>query len=186
MTAVKITVKVTGMPNAFTDREAMAEIGDAVKVLIVRRTLSGKDAAGAAFKAYSTRPISIPTGSGRPLAPKGGALSADGKSMFFEGGYAEYKRRSRGPGQRPSVPSPAASTGEVDLVLSGDLMRSIKVLPPTKSDEVVVRTDSSTAAYAGPVNALREFMGLAPDDMRLLSDEATEAVRRAIARLYGP
>ena len=180
-----ISINIVGLPTVFTDAVAMAQIGNAVKILIVRRTQRGTDANGRAFLGYATNPIWISTGTGRPLAPKGGTLSRTGKTMRFDGGYKEYKERSRGPGQRPSVSTPAASTSEVDLLLTGDLMRSIKVTETTAETVTVAAGVGMATEYADPVNDRREFMGIAPDDVPLLEAEATEAIRGAMRRLYG-
>jgi hypothetical protein len=190
MSAVlSLRVTVSGsMPTQITDREAMVQIAQDVVTIIRRRTNRGQSAKGEAFKPYSTRPISIGTtaspGTGRRLAPKGGKLSKSGRSMRFVGGYAEYKRLSRGSGALPATGFAAAAVGpssEVDLLLSGQLRRSIEVAQADE-DSAVVQTNTRTATYAGAVNALRPFMGLAPGDRAQVEAVLTQAVLGAIAR----
>jgi len=48
-----ITMTVPVLPDTFTDRALMRIVGQQAIVLIKRRTLSGIDAEGAAFAAYS-------------------------------------------------------------------------------------------------------------------------------------
>jgi hypothetical protein len=190
MSAVlSLRVTVSGsMPTQVTDREAMVQIAADVVTIIRRRTNRGQSAKGEAFKPYSTRPISIGTfsqpGTGRRLAPKGGVLSKSGKSMRFAGGYAEYKRLSRGAGALPATGYAAAAvgpSGEVDLLLSGELRRSIEVAQADE-DSAVVQTGTRTATYAGAVNALRPFMGLAPGDRAQVEAVLKSAVLGAIPR----
>jgi hypothetical protein len=190
MSAVlSLRVTVSGsMPTQVTDREAMVQIAADVVTIIRRRTNRGQSARGEAFKPYSTRPISIGTfsqpGTGRRLAPKGGKLSKSGKSMRFTGGYAEYKRLSRGAGALPATGYAAAAVGpssEVDLLLSGELRRSIEVAQADE-DSAMVQTGTRTATYAGAVNALRPFMGLAPGDRAQVEAVLKSAVLGAIAR----
>ena len=193
MSAVlSLRVTVSGsIPTQVTDRQAMVQIAQDVVTIIRRRTNRGQAADGKPFKPYSTKPISIGTfsqpGTGRRLAPKGGKLSKSGKSMRFVGGYAEYKRLSRGAGGLPSTGYAAAAVGpssEVDLLLSGQLRRSIEVAQADE-DSAVVQTGTQTAAYAGAVNAQRPFMGLAPGDRAQVEAALTSAVLGAIARRRG-
>jgi hypothetical protein len=169
----------------------MVQFAADIVTIIRRRTNRGQSAQGRAFMPYSTRPTNIPVlnepGTGRRLAPKGGTLSRSGRSMRFIGGYAEYKRLSRGSGALPATGYAAAAVGpssEVDLLLSGQLRRSIEVAQADE-DSAVVQTGTQTATYAGAVNALRPFMGLAPGDRAQVEAALTSAVLGAIARRRG-
>lgn len=75
------------------DASLYLEIGNTVKALMIERTLAGKDVSGNAFAGYSTQPYYAPVARrlpGYPM-PAGGRLTKSGKSMFFAGGYREYK-----------------------------------------------------------------------------------------------
>jgi hypothetical protein len=193
MSAVlSLRVTVSGsVPTQVTDRQAMVQIAQDVISIIRRRTNRGQSAEGKAFKPYSTRPTNIPVlnepGVGRRLTPKGGKLSKSGRSMRFAGGYAEYKRLSRGSGALPATGYAAAAVGpssDVDLLSSGELRRSIEVAQ-ADADSAVVQTNTRTATYAGAVNALRPFMGIAPGDRAQVEAVLTQAVLGAIARRRG-
>lgn len=184
--ALSFEVEASGplLPERVTDREAMVQIGLGLRVIIVRRTQNGTDAQGRAFAPYSTRRIYIPRGkgTGQRLTPKGGVVTASGKSVRYDGGYAEYKRLSRGPGVMPKGGASGAPTSEVDLLLSEQLMRSIGVAQ-ADADSVVVQTGPGTAAYAAGVNDRREFMGLAPSDYDVFEAVVEEAVTQALRRM---
>ena len=169
--------------SALTDRPSMIMIGNSMVAIIRDRTLKGIDAKGLPFKAYSTRPtnISIGSGTGLRLVPKGGEVSRTGRSMRFKGGYAEYKRKSRRAGITPGGGASSATTSEVDLTLRGQLMGSVHVAQAT-DDAVVVQTGDGTAAYAGPVNDQRQFMGIAPSDYDDLEAAAADAIEDALRR----
>ena len=155
------------------------DVGYLADVSIGRRAEGLGDMESARYPAASASP-----GTGRRLAPKGGKLSQSGRSMRFAGGYAEYKRLSRGSGALPATGYAAAAVGpssEVDLLLSGQLRRSIEVAQADE-DSAVVQTGTQTATYAGAVNALRPFMGLAPGDRAQVEAVLTQAVLGAIAR----
>src|SRR5690242_12687860 len=69
------------------------EIGNTARALIEMRTLAGDDIEGNPFVAYSTKPMYAPTEK-RPVGypmPAGGVLTKSGKSMYFGGGYRQYK-----------------------------------------------------------------------------------------------
>lgn len=182
---LSFTVEVDGPidASALTDRQSMLMIGNAMVAIIRSRTVAGADAKGRPFKGYATNPIYIPIGrgTGLRLAPKGGEVSRTGRSMRFKGGYQEYKRKSRRPGVTPRGGASSATTSEVDLTLSGQLMRSVHVAQAT-DDAVVVQTNDGTARYAGPVNDRREFMGIAPSDYDDLEAAAADAIEDALRR----
>ena len=137
------------------------------------RTSKGIDANGAAFDKYSKKKIyiSMDKGTGARLKPKGGVLSKTGKTMRFDGGYREYKNLSR---KRGTVPNQTDSA-EVDLVLSGALMNNLVILSATRTRFVIGLT-KHVKYYGYAVNAKREFLGLSPDEIRLLIVTARQAI----------
>jgi hypothetical protein len=79
-----------------TDPAFMDELGLAVKKIIEERSSAGLDAEGNAFAPYSRSPIYVSMkgeNRGGSLRPSGGRMTKSGKSMFFEGGYAQYKAK---------------------------------------------------------------------------------------------
>ena len=74
------------------------------------RTSRGIDANGVAFDGYSKKPPIYVAKRGARLAPKGGRPSRTGRSVYYQGGYQQYKRESRDRGS-------SSDSAEVDLVL---------------------------------------------------------------------
>ena len=188
--SVTITIDVsiygTPPPKRFTDRTAMLNIGNVVGDMIVTRTLAGQDADGNAFANYSTEPTYISkgtgTGTGARLAPKGGRVSRTGRSVYYAGGYREFKQLSRKPGQAPRGGATSGPTSEVDLTLSGQLMRSIEVAQADE-DSVVIQTGPGTVDYAAAVNERRRFMGLTPANLRTLDEVVLDEIEKAMGRM---
>jgi hypothetical protein len=134
------------------------------------RTGKGLDANGEPFKPYSTAPIYIAKRGAR-LKPKGGRPSRTGKSIYYEGGYQQYKNQSRRRGQ-------STDSAEVDLVLSGNMMNNLVVKEATASGFTIGLTKH--AQYGFAVNETREFIGLSPDDVEVLMDSAEAELRRKL------
>lgn len=150
------------------DKRGMTTLGNTVVALIRRRTQQGVDADGDKFTPYSTRPIYISRfrGTGARLKPKGGQPSRTGASIYYAGGYAEYKRLSTG-------------SNAVNLTLSGQLMRSIRVTKAS-ARKVVVQTSGGAIRYARGVNSRRPFMGVPPDEIGVLEKVLDAEVKRTI------
>lgn len=150
------------------DVRGMTTIGNALVAIIRRRTGQGESYTGDAFAPYSTRPIYITRGrgTGARLAPKGGRLSRTGQSVYYAGGYAEYKQASTG-------------SGVVNLTLSGQLMRSIAVAKAT-ARQAIVQAGNGTADYARGVDTARPYMGASPAEVALLTRVANAEVKRVI------
>lgn len=186
MTVAVLTLEpVREVPQQAVDRIAMLRIGMDGVALIRRRTLEGIDADGRPFPAYSTRRIYISVerrGTGARLTPRGGKLSRTGRTMRFDGGYAEYKRLSRGAGALPQGGAATGPTAEVDLTLSGEMLRSLhpEVVAP---NEVMIQTSSRTADQAAGVEELRPFVGFSARDEVLLGRLAESAVSDYLARM---
>lgn len=134
------------------------------------RTGKGLDADGKPFKPYSTNPIYVAKRGAR-LKPKGGRPSRTGKSIYYEGGYQQYKNQSRRRGQ-------STDSAEVDLVLSGNMMNNLVVKEATASGFTIGLTKH--AQYGFAVNETREFIGLSPDDVEVLMDSAEAELRRKL------
>jgi hypothetical protein len=185
MSAARTSLTMVIVPTQVTDRQAMAEIGNALVLIIRRRTLQGRGADGRPFEGYATRRIYVNPnrGVGARLKPKGGVVTKGGrgKTMRFDGGYAEFKRLSRGAGATPRGGSASAPTAEVDLTLSGQLMRSIAPAQIT-DPAVVVQVGEGAAEYGEGVNERRPFMGLAPQEGPALEAVANAAVAGALRR----
>ena len=76
---------------------------------------------------------------------------------------------------------------EVDLVLSGTLMRSIRV-KRVNLDSAIIGATGGALTYAGAVDARRPFMGLGPADeetMQVAFETAVNAAARRSARGAG-
>lgn len=139
--------------------------------LIKRRTMKGIDAKGTPFKKYSTKAIYVAT-KGARLKPKGGRVSSSGKSMYFVGGYKEYKQRSRLGGIK---------TAEVDLTLSGVLMNSIQVLEAGQYS-YKIGLASQGRPYGYYVNQKREFLGLTSKDVDIIVKAAAIDMKRNLSK----
>jgi hypothetical protein len=124
------------------------------------RTSRGIDANGKKFDDYSTKPIYV-SFRGARLKPKGGTRkSRTGKSVFYQGGYQQYKHDSRKRNKR-------AKSAEVDLVLSGQLMNNLVVLSATESKFTIGLT-KHVQHYGYAVNADREYLGLTNNEIDII------------------
>ena len=173
-TKVNLTLPKNIWTKADTQRLAMDTLAS-----IKLRTSKGIDANGANFKEYSTKKIyiSLDKGTGARLKPKGGVLSRTGKTMRFDLGYREYKDKSR---RRGTVPGQTDSA-EVDLVLSGALMNNLIVLQATKTRFVIGLTNH-VRHYGYAVNSEREYLGLSPQDMRILVGTVQQVISDKLGR----
>ncbi len=185
MVDINFTVAVDP-PGAFDARDVdlitekdMRRLGQGIVVTIKTRTLRGLDKRGNPFKPYSRRPIYVAKRHAR-LAPKGGRPSRTGKSIYYAGGYAEYKRTSR----RLSVPTDGSATAEVDLILSGQLMGSIHVSRATPTS-VRISTGAREALYGVHVNNVRRFMGISRKDREQMSADIEAIVERRLSAAFG-
>jgi len=129
------------------------------------RTSKGIDANGKKFKGYSTKPLYVAFRGAR-LKPKGGTRkSRTGKSVFYQGGYKQYKHDSR------KRSGGRGKSAEVDLVLSGQLMNNLVVLSATETKFIIGLT-KHVRYYGYAVNVDREYLGLTNDEI----DTIVEAV----------
>ena len=134
------------------------------------RTSQGKDADGKAFRGYSTKPLYVAKRGAR-LAPKGGEESRTGDSVYYEGGYRQYKEESRRRGG-------GGDSAEVDLVLSGNMINNLVVKSSTVNQFVIGLTDKAQYGYI--VNQFREFLGLSDKDVDILVKAVEIEIRKKI------
>lgn len=135
------------------------------------RTSRGIDANGEAFAEYSTKPMYVAKRGAR-LKPKGGRPSRTGQSIYYKGGYQQYKQESRSRGG-------GGDSAEVDLVLSGQLMNNIVVLEAT-ADQFIIGLTKHVRSYGYHVNEKREFLGLTDDDVKVLTKAVEIEVRKKL------
>ena len=200
-----MTVKKTGAttPRFSWTGTHMRRFATAVVAQLVSRTFDrGIGESGTAHRRYSTSPLKVYSRSqtarrlggvgaidggaglkgGSPFAwvrgprkPGGGydrSRIGETAGKIYTGGYAAFKLANR-----KRLTSSASRTGtEVDLVLSGQLLRSIGVLRATRLDAVIgMRGEAGT--YGAHVDSARPFMGLSPADvseLRIVLDEIAQ------------
>lgn len=138
------------------------------------RTSKGLDADEVKFDDYSDKPIYIPIGkgTGARLKPKGGRVSRTGNSVFYSGGYQQYKEESRKRGS-------GDDSAEVDLVLSGALMNNLVVLNAEETKFTIGLT-SHVRHYGYYVNETREYIGLSDKDVEILFQSVKEEIANKI------
>ena len=186
------------LPLACWDRQAMRETALAARAIIVTRTFRhGLDINDQPFKPYSTRPMTVTTkplsSTAKRMKPRGGLpafgrghprklLGAGGKKpkgakwtitgRHYPGGYAQYKRESR----------KGVNDVDVNLTLSGELQRSIKI-KDVEQDRATVGLEGNAIVYGmGVQQRGRVFMGLSPRDLDALQRAIDAAVEGALQR----
>lgn len=168
-----ITVKVNPrliIPVVWTAQNNQVNALNTI-ALIKMRTMKGISSKGRKFKKYSKKPIYVPL-KGARLKPKGGRLSRTGKSMYFAGGYKEYKIKSR---------LGNIQTAEVDLTLSGILMNSIQVLEST-STSYTIGLASQGRPYGYFVNDKRPFLGLTNKEVNIIVKASALDMKRNLSK----
>lgn len=143
--------------NLWTQQDSVI-LGQNTLAQIKIRTGKGIDANGQPFADYSTNPIYIQK-KGAGLKPKGGRPTRSGDSVFYEGGYAQYKHESRRRGQ-------GGESAEVDLVLSGNMLNNFVVTEASETGFKLGLTNQ--AQYGYTVNEDREFIGLTNGEVDVL------------------
>ena len=146
---IRATIKLN-LPAALWTAQQSAALASNVVASIKMRTSEGLDTNDKPFKPYSKKPIYIAM-KGARLKPKGGRVSRTGRSMFFAGGYHEYKAKSRKHG--------AGSSALVDLVASGILMNNLVVLH-ADARRFVIGLTPEVRYYGYTVNQDRPYLGL--------------------------
>lgn len=156
-----------------------AAVAEAVVATIIGRIYQGQGADGEPFAPYSTRPTTISLGSetAMRLTPKGGQPVKDktGKvtGVRYPNGYAQYKHESRRRSAR-------AGTAEVDLTLSGQLVRSIRVVTADESTAVVGVT-GAPQEYADALDSKRPFLGLTAAEAADIEEEVVARINAHVA-----
>lgn len=171
-----------------SDKEVMLYIGTRARQMIIERTRAGKDENGGAFRPYSRRPMYVSLRD-RPT-PRGGirtpqtrrkavnyakrsgtahilqrTSSRGGKSMFFPGGYAEYKRNLYG--------------SKVNLTKTGLMLRSLRIKVRRKA-VVIGIYDGMVLGRAHGTNEDRPWFGIGnlPEERRAIQQAWAEVVKR--------
>ena len=175
-------------PSFVWDLKAMRDVAEVLRTSLVQRTFfEGLDVNDNGMKAYSTKPVVIYRNSetARRLKPKGGTPWKGQRGpnkgrvvgRFYKGGYAQYKEESR-KGLKPG------KSIEVDLILSGQLSRSIGVQAISKTG-VTITPRGAAVAYAGATHLKRNWWGISPrnnaDLVAALPEIIAACVNRAVA-----
>lgn len=159
------------IPALWSVRDSMASAADTI-ALVRLRTYAGKDTQDRPFTGYSVKPIWVGF-KGARLTPKGGKKTP--KGMRFEGGYREYKQKSR-----LRTTGGANQTAEVDLTLSGALMNNLVTTKATKTS-YTIGLSSAVRHYGYFVNEKRPFIGLSKTDQRKLTDAIAARIRERLS-----
>ena len=155
---MKATISLNLPPLNLT-KTMMKGIAQDILAIIKIRIYKGLDYNLSKFKAYSTKPIYIGYKSTtyKRLKPKRGIKKPN--SMFFAGGYAEYKEKSR---KRSNAIE--GQTASIDLTLSGMMMQNFVVLDATNT-KFTIGLLPPVQDYGYAVNQDRGFIGLAPKEV---------------------
>jgi hypothetical protein len=151
---MKATISLN-LPTLNLNKPQMIAIAQDILAIIKIRIYKGLDYNLSKFRAYSTKPIYINYKSTtyKRLKPKGGVKKPN--SMFFAGGYAEYKE-----------------TASVDLTLSGMMLQNFVVLEATNT-KFTIGLLPPVQDYGYAVNQDRGFIGLAKKEV----DQLVEIVK---------
>jgi hypothetical protein len=172
-------------PSFVWDLKAMRDVAEVLRTSLVQRTFfEGLDVNDNGMKAYSTKPVVIYRNSetARRLKPKGGTPWKGQRGpnkgrvvgRFYKGGYAQYKEESR-KGLKPG------KSIEVDLILSGQLSRSIGVQAISKTG-VTITPRGAAVAYAGATHLKRNWWGISPRNNADLVAALPEIIGACISR----
>jgi hypothetical protein len=150
------------LPNLNLTQPVMTAIAQDILAIIKIRIYKGLDYNLNKFRPYSNKPIYISYKSTtyKRLKPKGGIKKPN--SMFFVGGYAEYKEKSR---KRSS--SIEGQTASVDLTLSGMMLQNFAVIDSTNTT-FTIGLLPPVQDYGFAVNQNRGFIGLAKKEVQQL------------------
>lgn len=157
----------TDIPKSLWSAQDSQVLGLNTVASIKLRTSKGISSEGKAFKKYSIKPIYV-SKRGARLAPKGGRPSRTGRSIYYAGGYAEYKAKSKKVKDAP-----------VDLILSGILMNNL-VLQYADRHRFIIGLTKHVRHYGYHVNADRPFIGLTPDDVKVITEAVAYDIRERL------
>ena len=169
MTA-KVNIKI---PRTLWSAKDSMRLASNTLASIKLRTSRGIDANGAKFNDYSRKPIYVAK-KGARLSPKGGRPSRTGQSVYYAGGYEQYKEDSRRRGRRGNNDS-----AQVDLVLSGQLMNNLVIKEATATGFTIGLT-KHVQSYGYHVNEKREFLGLTTKNIDVLTAAIAIEVRKKL------
>jgi len=168
--AAKVNIKI---PRTLWTAQDSMRLAQNTLAMIKLRTSEGIDANGDKFDDYSQTPIYVAK-KGARLAPKGGRPSRTGQSIYYAGGYEQYKEESRRRGRKGNKDS-----AQVDLVLSGQLMNNLVVKDATATGFTIGLT-KHVQSYGYHVNDKREYLGLTAENIDILSDAVAIEVRKKL------
>ena len=171
-------------PSFVWDLKAMRDVAEVLRTSLVQRTFfEGLDVDDNGMKAYSTKPVVIYRNSetARRLKPKGGTPWKGKRGpnkgrvvgRFYEDGYKQYKAESRKGLNDRSV--------EVDLILSGQLSRSIALTAVGKTG-VTISPRGAAVAYAGATHDRRNWWGISQRNFADLQAALPAIIGGAIQR----
>lgn len=181
---VKVKIDLSRFPARLVDEAAMKDIAEQLRASIVQRAFfEGLDVKDTRFDDYSEKPrvVYYRSETGRRLKPKGGVewigrrgpRKGEAVGRYYEGGYRQFKAESRKGLTESSV--------EVDLILSGQLSRSLRVVRTT-STQARIEVRGGATAYAQGVNQKREWLGVSPRNVEDLNAVLPEIVAAAASR----
>ena len=136
---------------------AMARV--TVRVFDQKKAIDGRSLTE--HKPYSTKPIYIDKNA-RPV-PRGGRATE--KSMYFEGGYREYKEKRHG-------------SAEVSFKGSGDLRRGIH-LSRIENDGASIAMSNTSKLYGLALNEDRPWWGFSDEDRMHIRERFREMIATA-------
>lgn len=166
---IKRTRTGPGIPRKAWNRAAMRALALTVQgAVAVRAFQRGHDVEDRPFDGYGTKPIYIGGETARRLKPRGGRATASGRSMFFAGGYRQYKALATG-------------VAKVNLTLSGQLRRSFRV-KRVSAARALIGTTGQPSLYNRGVQVRRPWVGVSPRDRRVMQREAARLVREIMNR----
>ena len=170
--ATKVNLK---LPRDIWTAKDTKAVASNTLAIVKRRTMRGISSQGKKFKKYSTKPLYVAFRGAR-LKPKGGTrVSRTGKSIYYAGGYQQYKEdsRKRQGGQ--------GRTAEVDLVLSGQLMNNLVVLEATETRFRIGLT-KHVQHYGYEVHKARPYIGLTDDEIDTLVNAVAFDISKKLGR----
>ena len=181
---VKVKIDLSKFPTRLVDEAAMKDIAEQLRASITQRAFfEGLDVRDARFDDYSekARVVYYNSETARRLKPKGGtpwvgrrgARKGETVGRFYEGGYKQFKAESRRGLTEASV--------EVDLILSGQLSRSIGVQAISKTGATITPRGAAVA-YAGATHLKRNWWGISPRNNADLVAALPEIIGACISR----
>lgn len=160
------------IPHLWSKKDSAQTALDTI-ALIKRRIYQGIDDNGVKFDGYSQKAMYVAK-KGARLSPKGGRPSRTGKSVYYKGGYQQYKHESR-----RRVQGGSNQTAEVDLTLSGALVNNI-VPTSVKRESFSIGLSPAVRHYGYYVDAKRGFIGLTDREVVILSNAIAARIRKKL------